>query len=165
MSQNPELGIALLLNFFLGLFGADKFYVGRTDLGILQLILTITFIGLIISAPWAMICGLSLFIAIFLGGAAFMYPGVQWAPVSNRDKTIAICLLVFMLVGYMLRMSTSVTSVQYYEDTSKTKKEGCSSCLSCSSISSTRENFSSCSACSGNRSLGPYDSYDPKRRY
>lgn len=156
MSQNPELGIALLLNFFLGVFGADKFYVGRTDLGILQLILTITLLGMIISVPWAMLCGISLFIAIFLGGAAFMYPGVQWAPISNRDKIIATCLVVFMLVGYMtgfIRIRSS-TTIQNYEEP-KTKKE-------------SYENYSSCSACSGNRSLGPYDTYDLnelKKRY
>jgi len=138
MSQNPELGIALLLNFFLGLFGADKFYVGRTDLGILQLILTITFIGIIISGPWAMICGLSLFIAIFLGGTAFMYPGVKWAPISNRDKTIAICLLVFILVAYLLR---SAVTVQGY-------KNSCPVCHKSSCVCNNEKYSSGCSSCS-----------------
>ncbi len=162
MSQNPELGITLLLNFFLGLFGVDKFYIGRTDLGILQIFLTMTLIGMVVSIPWAMLCGISLFIAIFLGGSAFMYPNVQWAPITNRDKIIAICLIVFIFVGYITRISTNTKTVQYYKDMSKTKKK-------CPSKPSNEfneiENYSECSSCSGNRSLGPYDVYDPKKRY
>lgn len=144
MSQNPQLGIALLLNFFLGLLGADKFYVGRTDLGILQIILTITFIGLIINIPWTMLCGLSLFIAIFLGGAVFMYPGVQWAPISNRDKIIAVCLIVFMFVASFLRKSTSI---QRYNN-------ACPVCHKSPCICS-KEKYSGCSSCS-RRMLPPH---------
>ena len=152
MTEKPQVGIALLLNFFLGLFGADKFYVGRTDLGILQIILTITFIGLIINIPWIFLCTISLFIVIFLGGSAFMYPGVEWAEITNRDKTIAVCLLIFLLITYMLRMIRTPTIRQNYED--KPKK-------SCSS-SPVKETYSNCSGCSGIL-LGPYDKYNGKK--
>ena len=39
----------------LGLFGVHRFYLGRTGSGIIMLVLSITVIGLIISAPWALI--------------------------------------------------------------------------------------------------------------
>jgi len=150
MSEKPQAGIALLLNFFLGLFGADKFYIGRPDLGILQIVLTITLIGLFINVPWVLLCTISLCIAIFLGGMPFMYPGVEWAEITNRDKIIAVGLLIFLLISYMLRKPILV---QNYQDTSPTKPH--SKC-------SSKENYSGCSSCSGNR-LAPYETYDDKK--
>jgi TM2 domain-containing membrane protein YozV len=143
MSQRPQAGIALLLNFFLGMFGADKFYIGRTDLGILQIILTLSFIGLIINIPWVLLCSLSLFILIFFGGSAFMYSGVQWAEITTTDKVIAGVLLFVLLVSYM-----SKKIKENYNDTKKSKSQ--SSCSSC-----TKENYSSCTSCSGRRMLPP----------
>jgi TM2 domain-containing membrane protein YozV len=114
MSKKPQAGIALLLSFFLGLFGADKFYIGRPDLGVLQIILTITFIGLAVNIPWVLLSILSLFIFIFLGGMPFMYSGVEWAQITNTDKIIAGCLLVFLLITYMMRKPT--TTIQNYDN-------------------------------------------------
>lgn len=47
--------LALLLAFFLGGFGVHNFYLGYTTRGIIQLLLTITFFGAIISCIWALI--------------------------------------------------------------------------------------------------------------
>lgn len=47
--------VAALLAFFLGAFGIHRFYLGRTGSGIVMLALTFTLVGLIISAPWALI--------------------------------------------------------------------------------------------------------------
>ena len=47
--------VALLLAFFLGPFGIHNFYLGYTTKGIIQLVLTLTFIGLIVSGIWAFI--------------------------------------------------------------------------------------------------------------
>lgn len=46
---------AFLLCFFLGVLGIHRFYVGKIGTGIAQLILTFTFIGLIVSSIWALI--------------------------------------------------------------------------------------------------------------
>ena len=47
--------IAVLLAFFLGTLGIHNFYMGYTMRGIIQLVLTLTFIGAIVSAVWAFI--------------------------------------------------------------------------------------------------------------
>ena len=47
--------VAALLAFFLGTLGVHRFYLGRTGSGILMLVLSITVIGLLVSAPWALI--------------------------------------------------------------------------------------------------------------
>ena len=46
---------AFLLAFFLGGFGLHRFYVGKNKSGALMLILTITFIGAIVTVIWATI--------------------------------------------------------------------------------------------------------------
>jgi TM2 domain-containing membrane protein YozV len=47
--------VAALLAFFLGPLGIHRFYVGRTGSGIAMLVLSCTIVGLLISAPWALI--------------------------------------------------------------------------------------------------------------
>jgi TM2 domain-containing membrane protein YozV len=47
--------IAALLAFVLGPLGIHRFYVGRSGSGIVMLVLTCTIVGLIVSAPWALI--------------------------------------------------------------------------------------------------------------
>jgi len=47
--------VAALLAFVLGPLGIHRFYLGRTGSGITMLVMTCTLVGLIISAPWALI--------------------------------------------------------------------------------------------------------------
>ena len=47
--------VAALLAFFLGMLGIHRFYLGRTGSGIVMLVLSFTVVGLMISAPWALI--------------------------------------------------------------------------------------------------------------
>ncbi len=51
-NEKPSLSTAFLLGIFLGVFGAHRFYLGRTGSAIAMLILTCTLVGLIISIPW-----------------------------------------------------------------------------------------------------------------
>ena len=46
---------AALLAWFLGYFGAHRFYVGKTGSAIAQLILTLTIIGLLVTIVWVLI--------------------------------------------------------------------------------------------------------------
>lgn len=47
--------VAFLLVFFLGPVGAHRFYSGKIGSGIAQLILTLTFVGILVSGVWAFI--------------------------------------------------------------------------------------------------------------
>jgi TM2 domain-containing membrane protein YozV len=47
--------VAALLAFFLGPIGVHRFYLGRIGTGVTMLILSCTFIGLILTVPWAII--------------------------------------------------------------------------------------------------------------
>ena len=47
--------VAAVMAFVVGTLGIHRFYLGRTGSGIVMLVLSITVVGLIISAPWALI--------------------------------------------------------------------------------------------------------------
>jgi hypothetical protein len=46
---------ALLLAFFLGVFGAHRFYVGRTGSAVAMLVCTLTFVGVVVSGIWSIV--------------------------------------------------------------------------------------------------------------
>jgi TM2 domain-containing membrane protein YozV len=47
-----------LLGIFIGYLGVHNFYLGYTTKGIIQLVLTLTCFGIIISSPWGLIEGI-----------------------------------------------------------------------------------------------------------
>ena len=47
--------VAVLLAFFLGTLGIHNFYLGYTTKGIIQLVLTISVIGIFVSGPWVLV--------------------------------------------------------------------------------------------------------------
>jgi TM2 domain-containing membrane protein YozV len=53
--KGKEMVIAYAFWFFLGVFGAHRFYLGRTGSAVAQLVLSITIIGMIITGIWALI--------------------------------------------------------------------------------------------------------------
>lgn len=61
--------VAVLLAFFLGTLGIHNFYLGYTTRGIIQLVLTLTFIGLIVSGIWAFID----FIMLLMRSGSYAY--------------------------------------------------------------------------------------------
>lgn len=54
-NDGKNIVVAYLLLIFLGLFGAHRFYLGRIGTAIFQLLLTITFFGIIISGIWVFV--------------------------------------------------------------------------------------------------------------
>jgi len=67
--------VAYLLWFFLGLFGAHNFYLGRTGVAVTQLILSLILVGMIITVFWVLV-------------DAFLIPG--W--VRNQNNLLALQL-------------------------------------------------------------------------
>jgi TM2 domain-containing membrane protein YozV len=63
---------AYLLWFFIGLFGAHNFYLGRTGVAIAQLILSLTILGMVVTVFWVLV-------------DAFLIPG--W--VRNQNNLLA----------------------------------------------------------------------------
>ena len=61
--------VAVLLAFFLGTLGIHNFYLGYTTKGIIQLVLTITVIGIFVSGPWALID----FIMLLMRSGSYAY--------------------------------------------------------------------------------------------
>ena len=47
--------VAYLLWFFLGLFGAHNFYLGRTGVAVEQLIISLTLVGMAITLIWVIV--------------------------------------------------------------------------------------------------------------
>ena len=54
ISSKSRLGAALLA-FFLGVFGAHRFYANKTGTGVVMLVLSITVYGLFVTSIWALI--------------------------------------------------------------------------------------------------------------
>ena len=68
----------MILAFFLGTLGVHNFYLGYTTEGIIQLVLTLTFIGLIVSGIWALID----FIMLLMRSGAYGHRRVRASPCS-----------------------------------------------------------------------------------
>ena len=102
-----QLGIAAALAAFpiTGIFGVDKYYVSWGEendawkWGLAQTILSILVIGLFISVPWMYLSTIVLIIAIFWGGLPYLYPSVEWAPVSSTDKIVAWTIIVLYIIA------------------------------------------------------------------
>ena len=53
--SDKQLLVTLLLAIFVGTFGIHRFYVGKIGSGIAMLLLTLSFIGLLVTGIWALI--------------------------------------------------------------------------------------------------------------
>ena len=91
-------GLALFLGTLLGPLGIDKFYVGATTLGLIQLLLCFTIFGLSISLPWALIsmCAL-IFLVLASKKKTMLYPDVDWEEDKWYDYLISVVVLVSLL--------------------------------------------------------------------
>lgn len=88
MNTSPKSRLAAaLLAFFLGCFGAHRFYVGKIGTAIAQLVLTITVILSPISAVWAIVD----FIMILTGSFSDKQNRLLlvWDPAAQTSATSA----------------------------------------------------------------------------
>lgn len=99
MISYPSKGIVLLLAFFsiTGIFGIDKFYTGNYILGIIQSILSVSYIGFTISMLINYITLIALFIVIFTNINLLFY--INWTqPTTLFDYSIAIIILLYIII-------------------------------------------------------------------
>ena len=81
-ANKKSVGIAYALWFFLGLFGAHRFYTGQTGSAIAQLVLTIIgFMLTILLVGWLLVLGVVIWVIV----DAFLIPG--W--ISNHNNMLA----------------------------------------------------------------------------
>ena len=52
---NKSIAVYLVLAWFLGIFGAHRYYAGKTGSAIVMTVLTITIVGIIITSIWTLI--------------------------------------------------------------------------------------------------------------
>jgi TM2 domain-containing membrane protein YozV len=78
-ANKKNVGVAYALWFFLGYFGAHNFYLGRTTIAVVQLLLSLTIAGLLVTFFWTLV-------------DAFLIPGwvrrensqLLWMPGATR---------------------------------------------------------------------------------
>lgn len=59
---------ATLLCFFIGLFGAHRFYAGKTGSGVAMLVLSLSLVGLVVTGIWALVDLIVLIVGGFRDG-------------------------------------------------------------------------------------------------
>lgn len=59
---------AILLCFFVGVFGVHRFYAGKIGSGVAMLLFTVTFVGVIVSGIWALVDLITLAVGGFRDG-------------------------------------------------------------------------------------------------
>ena len=112
--NKPHKGVALLLSGFLGPFGADKFYVGATTQGVIQLILSITLFGLLVSVPWSIISSIGIIIAILYNSKnSPIYPDVDWAPQKDIDIYISYFIIFTYIISTIYSYRNASISYSY----------------------------------------------------
>ena len=52
---DKSIAVYLVLCWFLGIFGAHRFYAGKSGTGIFMLLLTLTIIGIVITGIWSLV--------------------------------------------------------------------------------------------------------------
>lgn len=118
---NKSQGTAAILSALFGVFGVDKFYTGRWELGLLQLLLTLSIVGSFISIPWALLSTIILVIGILrkkpLTG---IYPQPlspnSWSDITDFDTIVAWVIIIIAVItiifGSMKRKETFRTIKQ-----------------------------------------------------
>lgn len=98
MIEYPSKGITLLFAFFsiTGTLGVDKFYTGNYILGLIQSILSLSYVGFFVSIVLNMITIFILLLTIFTGINFLFY--VKWEqPTNSFDYIIAILVSLYIV--------------------------------------------------------------------
>jgi hypothetical protein len=117
-----SLGIASLLAVFLGMFGVDKFYIGQWQIGLIQLLLTLSIVGGIVSIPWQLLS-----ISVLVGGILFSSIGLPlccypepvdgWLPLTQTDKVIAWIIVGLAVISLFSGAHVSISTYKKFQQT------------------------------------------------
>jgi hypothetical protein len=103
--QLPSKGVAAILSAIpiTGIFGSDKYYVGQTNQGIAQTVLSVSIIGLLASIPWNLLSTLSL-VLLILTDQRVIYPDIEWAPTTQFDKNVAYIISALYILSVIVNI-------------------------------------------------------------
>ncbi len=93
--------------FFFGFLGVHRFYTGYRNIGIAQLVLSITLIGLIPSMIWSLVDT----ICICLN----KYNNANGKPLSGYNKTFGIIILVISILCFIFNCANFIDGAQKTE--------------------------------------------------
>ena len=95
-----EFGKTIAFAFFFGAFGVHRFYTGYKKIGIIQLVLTLTLLGVIVSGIWAFVDLINI--------SLNKYKDSLDRPLLNYKKNFGIAILIIASLCMLYNVSNAI---------------------------------------------------------